>query len=65
MGEGIVVFLIGAWFVYAGLRWGTASVMLGRKPSQMFGMYRAINVGLGALSVLLGLGGILGLVKLR
>jgi hypothetical protein len=39
--------------------------MLGRKPSAMFGRYRAMNVGLGSLCVLLGLGGILALIKLR
>ena len=67
--EGILILLVGAWFLYAGLRWGSAIAMFrgwtGRAPQKLEPMYRAINVGLGLVFILLGLGAIFGLVKVR
>jgi threonine/homoserine/homoserine lactone efflux protein len=67
--EGILILLVGAWFLYAGLRWGSATAMFrrwtGREPGKFEPMYRAINVGLGLVFMLLGLSAIFGLVKVR
>ena len=67
--EGILILLVGAWFLYAGLRWGSAIAMFrrwtGREPRKFEPMYRAINVGLGLVFMLVGLGATFGFVKVR
>jgi hypothetical protein len=67
--EGIVILLVGAWFLYAGLRWGSATAMFRgwtrREPPKFEPIYRAINVGLGLVVMLVGLGAIFGLVKVK